>query len=164
MTSHLPLAPAKPSSTEVIKTPKEGNARFIINSGSKECQNRHRTHTIRLILFWCEYCMQRQPCNLPVWLHLYRLLFSAVMGPLLDSQLLRILFNLLNSSPLVGAAQWQHSLKWFRAVVQEQQMDCFAADGVILTMTDKEKIIILLQSWTWFSLVISPSGILHNYL
>lgn len=70
----LPPNTALPSSTEVRKTPREGNTRFIINFGSKECHNRQRTHTICLILFWCDYCTRWQPCNLHVWLHLCGLL------------------------------------------------------------------------------------------
>lgn len=65
-----PANTALPSSTKVRKTPREGNTRFIINSGSKESHNRDRTHTICLILFWCDYCMKRQLCNLHVWLRL----------------------------------------------------------------------------------------------
>lgn len=66
----FPANTALPSSTKVRKTPREGNTRFIINSGSKESHNRDRTHTICLILFWCDYCMKRQLCNLHVWLRL----------------------------------------------------------------------------------------------
>lgn len=76
----LPANTALPSSTEVRKTPRERNTRFIINFGSKEYHNRHRTHPICLILFWCDYCMRRQCCNLHVWLHLQRLLSKGARG------------------------------------------------------------------------------------
>lgn len=72
----LPPNTALPSSTEVRKTPREGNTQFIINFGSNECHNRHRTHTIFLILLWCDNCMRRQPCNLHVCLHLQGLLLK----------------------------------------------------------------------------------------
>lgn len=77
----LPPNTALPSSTEVRKTPREGNARFIINFGSKECDSRHKTHTICLILFWCDYCVRRQRCNLHMCLHLCGLLLKRSWGP-----------------------------------------------------------------------------------
>lgn len=64
----LPPNTALSSATEVRKIPREEKTQFIINFGSKEGHNRHRTHTICLILFWCHYCMRQQSCNLHAWL------------------------------------------------------------------------------------------------
>lgn len=43
---------------------------LLLIAGQRIATTERETHTICLILFWCDYCMQPQPCNLHVQQHL----------------------------------------------------------------------------------------------